>query len=254
MPDDDPDLVDLASRQASDLYVSLEDFREEGTTASLLGVLGISQSLRATMDSLDLSAVAVLRRHHVSWTDIAAVLGISPNEAIVRFGSGEANSIGVDSRLDSWIKLSEVIVDNPLTRGAVYTRNDLRALFEISDATINNGVFRPKGRHEVWLFVTENKSADREQYIDKLVGDVLHWQGQRLGRTDPLIVEHVRNGEKLLLFYRKAKYEFDGAGFRYEGEFEYVSHSGSLPTSFILQRRPTLLLVCNGAESLGQRV
>ena len=164
MPDDDPDLVDLASRQASDLYVSLEDFREEGTTASLLGVLGISQSLRATMDSLDSICVAVLRRHHVSWTDIATVLGISPDEAIVRFGSDEANSSEADGRLDSWIKLGEVVVDNPLTRGAVYTRNDLRALFEISDATINNGVFRPKGRHEVWLFVTENKSADRTVY------------------------------------------------------------------------------------------
>jgi hypothetical protein len=243
MPDIDPDLVDLASRQASDLYVSLEDFREEGTTVSLLGMLGIIQSLRATMDSLDQSAAEALRRRHVSCTDIAAALRISADEVIVRFGAVEMKSSEAESRPGSWVTSRETVVDNPLIPGAVYTRNDLRALFEISDATINNGVFRPKGRHEVWLFVTENKSADREQYIDKLVGDVLHWQGQRLGRTDPLIFEHVRNGEKLLLFYRKAKYEFDGAGFRYEGEFEYVSHSGKQPTSFILQRHPTPLLV-----------
>jgi hypothetical protein len=32
------------------------------------------------------------------------------------------------------------------------------------------------------------------------------------------------------------KYEFDGAGFGYEGLFDYVSHSGTHPTSFVLRR------------------
>jgi putative restriction endonuclease len=109
-------------------------------------------------------------------------------------------------------------------------------MFEIRDATINNGVFHFRDRHEVWLFVTENKQADREQYLDKLVGNFLYWQGQRMGRTDPLIIDHQRTGEKLLLFYRRAKYAFEGAGFRYEGAFDYVSHSGSRPTNFVLRR------------------
>lgn len=109
-------------------------------------------------------------------------------------------------------------------------------MFEIHDATFNNGVFHFTRRREVWLFVTENKQADREQYEDKLSRDVLYWQGQRMGRTDPLIINHKENREKLLLFYRQAKYEFDGAAFRYEGSFEYVSHSGSHPTSFVLRR------------------
>jgi hypothetical protein len=128
----------------------------------------------------------------------------------------------------------------PLVAGTIYTRNDLRELFGIRDATLNNGVFHVKERQEIWLFVTENKTADREQYVDKLTGNMLHWQGQRLGRTDSLVIDHKRAGNRLLLFYRTAKYQFEGAGFSYEGPFEYVSHSGSQPTSFILRRQTAL--------------
>jgi hypothetical protein len=52
-----------------------------------------------------------------------------------------------------------------------------------------------------------------------------------------MIIDHGRNGDLLLLFYRTAKYQFEGAGFLFEGSFEYASHSGSFPTSFILRRQ-----------------
>ncbi|MGX9117879.1 HNH endonuclease [Mesorhizobium sp. BHbsci] len=120
--------------------------------------------------------------------------------------------------------------------GGVYTRDRLRQMFGIVDATLNTGVFRPKGTRSVWLFITAEKTADRTQYHDSLVGDVLHWQGQTSGRTDALIIDHQANGLELLVFYRQRKYEFDGAGFRYLGPFNYVSHSSSSPTSFILHR------------------
>jgi len=124
-----------------------------------------------------------------------------------------------------------------LTIGEVYTRVRLREMFDISDATINTGVFRPKGHGSVWLFVTESKTPDRTQYRDRLEDDVLHWQGQSSGRTDALIREHRQRGLKLLLFYRQFKYEFPGAGFRYEGQFDYVSDEGEKPASFILRRQ-----------------
>ena len=44
--------------------------------------------------------------------------------------------------------------------GQIYTRNQLRFLFNIEDATINTGVFRPKGHDSVWLFVTLHKTLD----------------------------------------------------------------------------------------------
>jgi len=126
-----------------------------------------------------------------------------------------------------------------LKPGAIYTREALGDLFDIHDATLNTGVFRPKAYHSVWLFVTRDKTPDRTQYKDFLDGDVLHWQGQTSGRTDPMIIEHQQRGLELLLFYREWKYEHEHAGFRYEGRFLYVSHSGSNPTSFILHRVPS---------------
>jgi hypothetical protein len=138
-----------------------------------------------------------------------------------------------EPHLECWTKADS----GPLVAGNIYTRNDLRELFGIRDATLNNGVFHVKERQEIWLFVTENKAADREQYVDKLTDDILRWQGQRLGRTDSLVIDHKRTGNQLLLFYRTARYQFDGSGFSYEGPFEYVSHSGSQPTSFVLRRQ-----------------
>lgn len=130
-------------------------------------------------------------------------------------------------------------VSQLLSLGAVYTREELREILSTGDATINTGVFRPKGFDSVLLFVTEKKTSDRTQYIDKLNGDELQWQGQSQGRTDALVVEHLQKGLELLLFYRTKKYEHPGAGFRYEGRFDYVSHRGERPASFVLRRANT---------------
>jgi 5-methylcytosine-specific restriction endonuclease McrA len=119
--------------------------------------------------------------------------------------------------------------------GNVYTREDLRRMFSIVDATINTGVFRPKGHDSVWLFVTERKTPDRTQYSDYFDGNRLEWDGQTSGRTDDWIVNHGGRGLELLLFYRKEKYEFPGAGFRYYGPLAYRSHLSRNPTHFILQ-------------------
>ncbi len=123
-----------------------------------------------------------------------------------------------------------------LTPGKVYSRADLRRMFAITDATINTGIFHPKKYSSVWLFVTEKKSTDRTQYADKLDGSVLFMDGQTKGRTDPLIIRHVEKGLELLLFYRLKKTQHPHGGFRYEGPFSYVSHKGSKPTHFRLER------------------
>ncbi|MDY4311894.1 HNH endonuclease [Pseudomonas shirazica] len=137
------------------------------------------------------------------------------------------------------IKPHGLLASERLEPGTVYTRDDLRALFDIKDATLNTGIFRPKGLDSVWLFITEHKTSDRTQYVDALEGDTLHMQGQRMGRTDALISDHRQRGLELLLFYRKAKYEYPHAGFKYEGIFTYQRHSGSAPTSFVLSRNQT---------------
>jgi hypothetical protein len=112
----------------------------------------------------------------------------------------------------------------------------LRKQFGVKDATINTGIFQPKGHDSVWLFVTEQKTPDRIQYVDKLDGDVLRWEGQLSARKDPIIIKHDTLGLELLVFYRESRHEYQGAGFRYEGPFRYLSHEASHPTRFILRR------------------
>jgi hypothetical protein len=146
-----------------------------------------------------------------------------------QFASLDANRNGVEGSADS--RVSDL-----LKVGNVYTREDLKSILDTQDATINTGVFHPAGFDSVLLFVTEKKTPDRVQYVDKLDGDILHWQGQNAGRTDSLIIEHRPRGLELLLFYRTKKYEHSGAGFKYEGQFDYISHDGALPASFTLQR------------------
>ena len=128
------------------------------------------------------------------------------------------------------------LTSKSLTPGEIYTRAGLSRLFGIRDATIRTGVFHPKGTASVWLFVTENKPGDRTPYLDRLESDTLHWQGQMAGRTDAWIIEHYARGLEILVFYRESKNEYPGYGFRYLGPFAYISHTGSRPTNFVLQR------------------
>src|SRR5689334_12055331 len=104
-----------------------------------------------------------------------------------------------------------------LEEGKIYTREDLRQQFGIKDATLNNGVFKPAGYQSIWLFVTEQKTNDRPQLQDSLEGDTLYWDGQPMGRTDKLIIEHELNKDEILVFYRKHRNEFRGGGFEYIG-------------------------------------
>lgn len=155
-----------------------------------------------------------------------------PNAEAVRFVRQNSE----DTRHKSLSTPAQLRSSTTLDVDNVYTRDDLRDLFDITDATLNNGVFRPKGTQSVWLFITEYKTADRTQYRDRLDGNTLYWQGQSLGRTDHLIIDHAAQDLELLVFFRSRKYEFPGAGFRYLGQYAYVSHHGSLPTNFILKK------------------
>lgn len=130
-----------------------------------------------------------------------------------------------------------MITSERLEPGSLYTREELRRMFGIADATINTGIFRPKGHDSIWLFVTEGKTPDRMQYKDELCGDDLLMEGQTTGRKDKLLIEHDGRGLELLLFYRKTRFENPGAALRYEGRFGYIDHIGSRPARFHFKRR-----------------
>lgn len=151
-----------------------------------------------------------------------------------------------------------------LAINTVYTRDQLREKFGITDATLNNGIFKPKDTSSVWLFVTEEKTPDRVQYTDHLEGDTLLMQGQTEGRTDHLIRDQATNDLELLVFHRSKKYENDGAGFRYLGPFHYIRSLGNRPTSFVLMRfkengrfayggKPSWFSVLQAVQRIGKR-
>lgn len=134
-----------------------------------------------------------------------------------------------------------MITSEQLIVNDLYSRNDLMSQFEITDATINTGIFQPAGTSSIWLFITEEKSSDRTQYEDHLEGNELFWEGQSSGRKDKLILEHSLNRLELLVFYRHTKSEYPEYAFKYEGAFQYRSHipgnpETKEPSRFILDR------------------
>jgi 5-methylcytosine-specific restriction protein A len=125
-----------------------------------------------------------------------------------------------------------------LVLGKVFSREELKEQFKISDATINNGIFKPREFSSIWLFVTEEKTPDRTQYKDYFDGFSLQFEGQTQKRTDHLITDHEIDGNEILVFYRKKKNEFPNYGFKYLGRFFYRTHkpgkTSSDPTRFVL--------------------
>lgn len=117
---------------------------------------------------------------------------------------------------------------------SLYSRNDLKKLFEIKDATINNGIFKPKDHSSIWLFVTKNKTPDRTEYYDDFDGQILIFEGQTTGRTDKLILDHEKQNNEIILFYRDKKGEHANYAFKYLGRFQYISYKKDNPKRFTL--------------------
>ena len=237
MSDSQMNPIEVAANQLLTLQSRLRQAQQARSVDGLLEVLRVSRDLQEVAAPLASTVVAVLRRFDISWLEIASALGLSRQSVWDRYHGAEGGFGEAEERLAEITTPTADPNSRKLEAGRVYTRVELQRLFSIKDATIKNGVFHVRDRHEIWLFITEHKPADRVPYQDELVGDELRWQGQTSGRTDALIINHRQDGNDILVFYRKAKYEFPGAGFRLEGNFDYVSHSGRAPTSFILKRR-----------------
>jgi hypothetical protein len=63
------------------------------------------------------------------------------------------------------------------------------------------------------LFVTEQKQESLTQYDDRLVGSVLHWEGEDGHLNDLRIAHASENGDEIHVFYRERHHE----PFRYLG-------------------------------------
>lgn len=132
--------------------------------------------------------------------------------------------------------LQSHLASDQLVQQQPYTRDQLRQLFGITEATINAGVFRPSGYNSIWLFVTARAGSNSVPQSRLIDDNTLAWSGPLAGRTDQLIITHELRGLELLVFYRDSHVQYPDAGFCYLGRFEYQSHSGSRPALFTLTR------------------
>src|SRR5258708_7117077 len=80
----------------------------------------------------------------------------SPNQSVSSIQCGECHHRIEDGEEKSWYKINgRATMDlgfasEKLKIGESYSRNSLTKQFHITDATLNTGVFRPKGYSSVW--------------------------------------------------------------------------------------------------------
>lgn len=141
-----------------------------------------------------------------------------------------------------------------LSQGSTYTKSELKKQFSITAKSIDNGVFPFKSHNSIWLFAEEQTDTGIIPY-NLLSGDVLYFQGQNASLTDKTIINHERNGQEILVFYKRPTGGRSNPEFRYEGSFSYQSHSGNKPAAFILHRSamsPAQLIAQDEVEGSNQ--
>ncbi len=197
--------------------------------------------------------------------DSKAIVGVAhgyefPDEGPLRFDQFTGGARSVVPKLEQLGFIVErgnpgpgvLYFSNSLIVGQVYTRETLKEMLKTEDRTLYTGIFHPDGYPSILLFITKNKTPDRVQYENRLEGDALYFQSQMEGRKDRMLARHREDELELLVFYRDSKNEYSGAGFRYEGQFEYVSNDGSRPSNFELRRVSTpLTRIAIAEESAG---
>ena len=108
-----------------------------------------------------------------------------------------------------------------ITREAFYSRQTLAELWGYASFhAIARGVVTPRDDNKIILFVTEDKQSSAEPYDDRLLGDVLEWEGP----TDHFAEDRMLNaeaiGEEIHLFHRDRHH----SDFTYCGRLKVTSH------------------------------
>ena len=145
------------------------------------------------------------------------------------------SSVTKSDESTGWGKSKSMVTIDGFELLGHYSRKELQEQFGITDATIFTGIFQPKGHSSIWLFVTEEKTSDRTDYYDSFDGQILNFEGQRSGRTDNKIIDHISERNDLLVFFRKKKDQYSNYAFAFLGRFQYVTHEGEKPKRFVLQ-------------------
>jgi Domain of unknown function (DUF3427) len=108
-----------------------------------------------------------------------------------------------------------------LRTGEPYSRQTLATLWGYSSFhAISRGVVTPKGDNKIILFVTEEKQRSAEQYVDRLEGDLLRWEGPNDHFAESRMVKSKTTREEIHVFHR-ARHHTE---FTYLGQVEVLKH------------------------------
>ena len=83
-----------------------------------------------------------------------------------------------------------------------YSRQEIAEALGVQRKAIERGVFTPKGHKSIYLFVTREKQRSQTQYKDRILNDILIWEGERMHGNDQRIVNAASRHDKIYLFFR----------------------------------------------------
>lgn len=113
------------------------------------------------------------------------------------------------------------IVLSDLRKGDFYSRHDLAEMWGYSSFhAISRGVVTPSGENKIILFVTEEKQVSAEQYSDRLIGDVLEWEGPKDHFAESRMANIKGSADEIHLFYRNRHH----SDFTYLGQVEVIKY------------------------------
>lgn len=118
-----------------------------------------------------------------------------------------------------------------IEKGRQYSRPDLASRWGLaSHHGMSRGVFTPRGKNLLILFVTKIKQPGNINYRDFIVDDFLCWEGEAGHGNDQRIISSAENDEQIHLFYR----EIHHTNFIYMGEIFLTSSNvrTSRPSEF----------------------
>lgn len=118
-----------------------------------------------------------------------------------------------------------------IEKGCSYSRQTLAELWGYASFhAIARGVVTPRGDNKIVLFVTKEKQSSAEQYIDRLSGNALEWDGPTDHFAEDRILNADQNGEEVHLFHRERHY----SEFIYIGRLKLMDHvlNSDRPSNF----------------------
>jgi len=119
-------------------------------------------------------------------------------------------------------------------RGTSYSRHQLAELWGYASwEALARGVVTPRQDNKIILFVTQEKHSTAEQYEDRLIGDVLHWEGPNDHFAEDRMLAAPQAGDEIHLFFRDRPND----DFVYQGELSVVSceNMTDRPSKFVFK-------------------